>query len=535
MLSRLLKITFSYALSLSMLLSISLTSQYAWGYEWRPGPAEFEVVDDKGVIKVARDEAFLSGRGASRLLNDVYGKVPEGVVALLGRADSIMLLRYMPMDTQVDFDSWDEMDYPSLLEHLDIDTLRMKPLESDALNYDEMVLGWIDIPALDREQDLVTWAIGWYDSTGNLQEVLSARALVFFDNGYMVIDWLGEGASFVSVEKNLLSVAKSYRSIALENTVELENDVTVGSQSNVEVEESVAGDVVGNGLQEGERVAINDTVTSAVYNELDIEVNNVSFPTSIVQIVLLELTGLEDIKENGWVSLGEGNWATYKDIFLRILVIVGGIVGGLLTILLSVYGIRSLAVNNDWLKRLSASNIFRSAIQNHRDKNHQKHQSVDMDVFSGLSHDKSSSSADEGTSPLYSSEQIRGFNVEGSNSDSIASEFEDNLGYNIQGDVSNDYNATETATGSIRKGMQEEDKKASPAKSRTTSSRKKVTGSTSRSSGVSRSTRNSTSADFPDEKDSSKATKAKTPRKRTHTRKSDSSVASSKKSSDNTT
>lgn len=158
-------------------------------FDWRPGPASFDVPGQVATMKVRAEDAFLTGRDVPKLIELAHGRPMGDADVAVGRPDSVIYVRH-GQDGHIKTDDWrSAIDTSLLLKHLDPNRVFVAGVAAKQ---------WIEPPTLDG--NVIYYALGEKPADG-VARVALARAIVLSRYGYSEITWVGEPTAYGSFKE----------------------------------------------------------------------------------------------------------------------------------------------------------------------------------------------------------------------------------------------------------------------------------------------------------------------------------------------
>jgi len=180
--------------------------------DWFIGEGIHGLQQAGATVATGADEAFLQAPGANEFMQLTQGHGNYDLEGLLytmegAQADSFVTFGYDPVGF-VQMDDWSEaIDADNLMASIQQGTAAANARLAEG--YEEIFIdGWVQEPYLDREQQVVYWAIRGHDSSGI--EFINARALKLGRRGMAVLEWVGGPEQFANADEALAPSLERY-------------------------------------------------------------------------------------------------------------------------------------------------------------------------------------------------------------------------------------------------------------------------------------------------------------------------------------
>ncbi len=179
---------------------------------WQIGTGDHVLGQSNAKISTRENEAFMDAEAANEFMRLTQGHDQfflDGLIYTLDgpQADSFVTFQYDETG-YVEMDDWDEViDAEGLLESIQTGTEAAN--ENLAEGYEKFHIdGWAQEPYLNRDQQVVFWAITGHDDSG--QQSINARALKLGRKGMAVIEWVGVPEQFESADVVLTPTLQAF-------------------------------------------------------------------------------------------------------------------------------------------------------------------------------------------------------------------------------------------------------------------------------------------------------------------------------------
>jgi len=179
---------------------------------WHVGTGEHELRQSNAKVSTGEGEAFMDAEAANEFMRLTQGHDRFLLDGLIYNLDGLQAHSFVTFEYDetgyVEMDDWDEViDAEGLLDSIQAGT--KAATENLAESYEKFhVDGWVQEPYLDRDQQVVFWAITGHNDSG--QESINARALKLGRKGMAMIEWVGAPEQFESVDVVLTPTLQAF-------------------------------------------------------------------------------------------------------------------------------------------------------------------------------------------------------------------------------------------------------------------------------------------------------------------------------------
>lgn len=179
---------------------------------WHVGTGDHELRQSNAKISTGESEAFMDAEAANEFMRLTQGHDQFFLDGLIYNLDGPQVHSFVTFQYDetgfVEMDDWDEViDAKGLLESIQTGTEAAN--DELAEGYQKFhVDGWAQEPYLNRDQQVVFWAITGHDDSG--QESINARALKLGRKGMAVIEWVGVPEQFESADVVLTPTLQAF-------------------------------------------------------------------------------------------------------------------------------------------------------------------------------------------------------------------------------------------------------------------------------------------------------------------------------------
>jgi hypothetical protein len=259
-----------YSIACLFLFSVQALAQngdpFLFRFDWRPGPATFQILNENASLRIGSQDVFLSGKGVPEFLSMVQQGEDIGADAVVGRSDSVVYLKWYGTGA-VDFSSWEDAFDPSLiLKHIDRALFSIPEYAN---------IGWVSYPILHKQYPALTWALGSYDNQGNLLEIVSARGLYFGREGYTDIHWVGVTNAFSSAQGVFFPIFDSYE---FDEGFRYQGvELSELAQDSMDVRALIFSKLTGNAVVPGNEVAVKILSEGKVRKTANLPLGSLNF------------------------------------------------------------------------------------------------------------------------------------------------------------------------------------------------------------------------------------------------------------------
>lgn len=182
---------------------------------WKQKPDSYEISQGNAIITTTVNDWLVDGKNAADFMFIIQGHDAYKPDAVMFRIDG------PEADTQVVYtfhkigfietNDWeDNINKDEMLEEIQDGTKEANKQRAEGYP-DLFVDGWAQEPFLDRDKNIVYWAISAHDS--NNDKLVNAKALKLGRQGYTEILWIGDAEQFTNSETILEPVLANYQYI----------------------------------------------------------------------------------------------------------------------------------------------------------------------------------------------------------------------------------------------------------------------------------------------------------------------------------